>query len=102
MTVSVHTSGDTGVVALDGRFTFETHRAFKAATDPLLADPAIRAIHVDLSGLVDMDASSLGMLLVLREKTEAHGKDLQLVKLAPCAAVLMESLQFGKLFKIVK
>jgi len=102
MTVTAETRGDTGLVVLTGRFTFECHKAFKAATEPFLSDPAILNIHLDLAGLELMDASSLGMLLVLREKAEANNKFLVLVDLAPCAAVLLETVQFGKLFRIGK
>jgi anti-anti-sigma factor len=100
MTITSDHLGTTGVVTLAGRFTFECHGEFRSATDPFLADPAITEIRVRMAGLDYMDASSLGMLLVLREKAELKGKNVVLVDPAPCARTVLESVQFGKLFKM--
>jgi anti-anti-sigma factor len=102
MKAAVQIQNDTGIVTLGGRFTFEGLQVFKGVTEPLLEDSAVRTIHLDLGTLEHMDASSLGMLLVLREKAEMRGKLLVLVALAPCASVLLESVHFGKLFRIGK
>lgn len=102
MIVSTQISGDIGQVSLAGRFTFECHRAFKEATDPFLEDSTVLNIHLNLAPVEDMDASSLGMLLVLREKAELKGKNLTLLNPAPCAIAIIESLHFEKLFTIAK
>jgi anti-anti-sigma factor len=93
--------GSTGLVLLDGRFTFECHQAFKAATDPLLDSPGLTQIHLDLSGVTYMDSSSLGMLLVLREKAETRGQTIALVRPAPCVITILKVVQFGKIFQIL-
>ena len=102
MTIHATTDGDTGRVTLAGRFTFENLLAFKAATEPLLADPAIRILELDLSGIDVMAPSSLGMMLVLREKAELMGKAVRLMDPAPCVRTLLEVVQFGRLFDIHK
>lgn len=102
MTFTVRQDGDTGTVTLVGRFTFQSHKSFKAATDPLLEAGDILNIHLDLAGLEDMDASSLGMLLVLREKAGLRGKTVVLLAPAPCAQAVLEAAQFGKVFRIGK
>jgi len=102
MSIHAATDGETGRVTLAGRFTFENLLAFKAATEPLLADPAVRIIELDLAGIDAMAPSSLGMLLVLREKAEMMGKAVRLVKPAPCVQILLEGVQFGRLFDIHK
>ncbi len=89
-------------VAFAGRLTFGALGAFRKATEPLLEDPGVAVIHLDLGGVSHMDASSLGMLLVLREKAEARGRELEISALAPCASVLLESVHFQRLFRIVK
>jgi len=91
-----------GRVALSGHFTFAALKVFREATDPLLADPAVTALHLDLGGVGHMEASSLGMLLVLREKAAASGKGLEISALSPSAALLLESVHFEHLFRIVK
>lgn len=100
LTSEIH--GTTGLVTLAGKFTFECHRDFKKATDPLLADPDLDEIHVHLGGLTQMDASSLGMLLVLREKAALKDKAVVLLNPAPCAQKVLETLRFGKVFRIGK
>jgi anti-anti-sigma factor len=102
MSVTAETRGETGLVTLTGKFTFECHLEVKAATDPLLADPAVKRIHLDLAGVDHMDASCLGMLLILREKAEAKGQELALLALSPTAKRLLESAQFMSLFRIAK
>lgn len=100
LSLTTETHGTTGRVTLAGRFTFECHKDFKKATDPLLADPALDEIHVHLGGLTHMDASSLGMLLVLREKAALADKSVVLLNPAPCAQSVLETVRFGKVFRI--
>lgn len=38
-------------IKLDGRFDFNTHREFRGAYEPLVADGAIRSVVVDFSGV---------------------------------------------------
>jgi anti-anti-sigma factor len=101
MTFSAQPQGTNGLVLLAGRFTFECHQAFKAATDPLLSAPGVTQIRLDLSGVNYMDSSSLGMLLVLREKADAKGQTIALVKPSPCVITILKVVQFGKLFQIL-
>jgi len=101
MSFSAQTHGTNGLVLLDGRFTFECHQAFKTATDPLLEAPGIQQIQLDLSGVNYMDSSSLGMLLVLREKAETKGMTVALVHPSPCVITILKVVQFGKLFQIL-
>jgi len=75
----------TGTVKLEGRFTFETHPAFKACTQSLLDTGKIRRVVLDMEGVSYMDASSLGMILLLRETTETRNLGLALA-LGPAAA----------------
>jgi len=102
MRTHVEIQGPVARVALEGHFTFAGLRAFREATEPLLEDPAVATIQLDLGRLEHMEASSLGMLLVLREKASRLGKDLEISALAPCASLLLESVHFERLFRIVK
>jgi anti-anti-sigma factor len=102
MSITVETRGEAGLVSLAGKYTFECHREFKAATDLLLADGALKSIHLDLAAVDQMDASCLGMLLILREKAEARGLELRIVALSSGARTLLESVGFVTLFRIAK
>ena len=101
MNFSAQLQGATGMVLLEGRFTFECHQAFKEATDPLLDNPAVTEIRLDLAGISYMDSSSLGMLLVLREKAEVKGRAIVLVRPSPSVITILKVVQFGKIFQIL-
>jgi anti-anti-sigma factor len=101
MNFSAQLQGATGMVLLEGRFTFECHQAFKNVTDPLLDNPALAEIRLDLAGVSYMDSSSLGMLLVLREKAEAKGRVIVLVRPSPSVITILKVVQFGKIFQIL-
>ena len=100
-TFSAQADGVNGQVRLAGRFTFECHQAFKAATDPLLDLPNLAQLQLDLSAVDYMDSSSLGMLLVLREKAETKGISIALLRPSPCVITILKVVQFGKLFQIL-
>jgi anti-anti-sigma factor len=91
----------TGTVKLDGRFTFETHPAFKSCVQSLLDHPRVRRLVLDMEDVSYMDASSLGMVLLLRENAE--NRNLPLVLRRPSTAVrkLLEIVQFEKIFEIL-
>ena len=91
----------TGTVKLEGRFTFETHPAFKSCTQGLLDVRNLRRMVLDMESVSYMDASSLGMILLLRESAEARSLALALKR--PSAAVrrLLEIVQFEKIFEIL-
>jgi len=91
----------TGTVKLEGRFTFETHPAFKSCTQTLLDTPQLRGIVLDMEGVSYMDASSLGMILLLRETTEARNLALALRRPAASVRRLLEIVQFEKIFEIL-
>ncbi len=91
----------TGLVKLEGRFTFETHPAFKSCTQNLLDNPRVRRLVLDLEGVSYMDASSLGMVLLLREAAESRRLALALKRPSASVRRLLEIVQFEKIFEIL-
>ena len=91
----------TGTVKLEGRFTFETHPAFKSCTQSLLTTEQVHRIVLDMEGVSYMDASSLGMILLLREATETRSLDLALRRPSASVRRLLEIVQFEKIFEIL-
>jgi anti-anti-sigma factor len=85
---------------LDGRFDFHSHREFRAATDAALQTPGAREIVINFGKVEYLDSSALGMLLLLREKAEAAGKQVILAGLQGTARQVLEVANFGKLFTI--
>jgi len=91
----------TGTVKLEGRFTFETHSAFKSCTQNLLDTGKLGRVVLDMEGVSFMDASSLGMILLLRETTEARNLTLALKRPSAPVRRLLEIVQFEKIFEIL-
>jgi anti-anti-sigma factor len=91
----------TGTVMLEGRFTFETHPAFRSCTQTLLESPEVRRLVLDMAGVTYMDASSLGMMLLLRETAENRNLPLALRQPSPSVRKLLEIVQFEKIFEIL-
>ena len=91
----------TGLVKLEGRFTFETHPAFKSCTQSVLDAPKVRRLVLDMEGVSYMDASSLGMILLLRETAESRQMALALKRPSSSVRRLLEIVQFEKIFEIM-
>jgi len=91
----------TGTVKLEGRFTFETHPAFKSCTQGLLDNSRVRRLVLDMEGVSYMDASSLGMILLLRETAENRRLPLALKRPSASVRRLLEIVQFERIFEIL-
>lgn len=78
MQANVIKEGSKAVIKLNGRFDFNTHRDFRAAYEPLLADAEVRSVGVDFSSVDYLDSSALGMLLMLRDKMGGANKEVAL------------------------
>lgn len=100
MQTSVTKEGSRAVIKLSGRFDFNTHRDFRAAYEPLVADGGVREVIVDFAGVDYLDSSALGMLLMLRDKVTGAGKDVSLSNVRGNVKQVLEIANFGKLFKI--
>jgi anti-anti-sigma factor len=98
---SVQIKESTGILSLSGRFTSESHTGFKDAAYPLVENPAVATICLDLSAVSYMDSSSLGSLLLLREKANAKGKKITLRNPNPTLLPILKMIRFDKLFETV-
>ena len=96
---STQIQGTTAVLAISGRFTADSHRGFKEAAYPLVDNPAVATISIDLATVAYMDSSSLGILLLLREKAAAKGKNLTLRNPNPTVLPVLKMVRFDKLFE---
>jgi len=90
-----------GTIRLEGRFTFDTHPGFKVASQGLLDHVDVRRLVLDMEGVTYMDASSLGMILLLRETTETRCLDLALRRPSNAVRRLLEIVEFEKIFEIL-
>ena len=100
MQASILNESGKATIKLTGRFDFNTHREFRAAYEPLVADAAIRSVVVDFSGVDYLDSSALGMLLMLRDKLGGANKEVALAGVRGNVKQVLDIANFGKLFQI--
>jgi anti-anti-sigma factor len=100
MDIKVITNGSSANILMGGRFDFSAHRTFKDAYDPLLQQKSITHLEIDLANVNYMDSSALGMLLLLRERTEAAGISVMLSRPTHTVAQILDIANFGKVFTI--
>lgn len=93
-------SGNQATLALSGRFDFNVHREFKEAYMALLNEAAVQAIEISLAGVDYLDSSALGMLLMLRERAQAAGKQISLSNPNSMVMQVLDIANFHKLFTI--
>jgi anti-anti-sigma factor len=100
MQTNVHKESGQAIIKLVGRFDFNTHRDFRSAYEPLVAEADIRAVTVDFSGVDYLDSSALGMLLMLRDKLGGANKSVALAGVRGNVKQVLDIANFGKLFQI--
>ncbi|CAK0751567.1 STAS-domain containing protein PA14_20770 [Gammaproteobacteria bacterium] len=96
--IDVNESGKTAVLRLEGRFDFNASREFRDNYERILGQRGVEAIEVDLSEVNYLDSSALGMLLLLREKSEPNHIKLSLVNSRGAVRQILEVANFQKLF----
>jgi len=100
MGIGANVSGSVATINIVGRFDFNVQKDFKNSYDPMLSNAAVGVIEINLAGIDYLDSSALGMLLMLRERATAVGKNLKLCKPSPSVMQILEVANFGKLFRI--
>jgi anti-anti-sigma factor len=100
MQASILNESGNVTIKLVGRFDFNTHREFRAAYEPLVADSAVRSVVVDFAGVDYLDSSALGMLLMLRDKLGGANKEVALSGVRGNVKQVLDIANFGKLFQI--
>lgn len=100
MQIASEIAGAKAILKLNGRFDFHSHRDFRAAYELALEEPGVREIEVNFQSVDYLDSSALGMLLLLREKAEAAGRNVVLASLQGTVKQVMEIANFGKLFTV--
>lgn len=100
MQASISKEAGKALIKLSGRFDFNTHREFRGAYEPLVADAEIRSVVVDFANVDYLDSSALGMLLMLRDKLGGAGKEVALSSVRGNVKQVLDIANFGKLFPI--
>ncbi|MBF0496780.1 MAG: STAS domain-containing protein [Deltaproteobacteria bacterium] len=100
MTVKTNQSDDgkTLMISLTGRFDYTTHSSFIQAYKDNMR--LLSRVVVDLAKVECMDASALGMLLVLRAKAIANMAEVVLSNCSPSVKKNIQALGAGRLFNL--
>ena len=100
MEIQTAVLNDRATVRLKGRFQFDAHREFRTAYEPYIADPAVRTVVLDFSGVDYLDSSALGMLLLLREKLANVRKEVEIAGANGTVKQVLDVANFARLFRI--
>ncbi len=100
MQVQVNINGDKATLSMNGRFDFNSHREFRAASEEALKAPGIAEIAIDMEKVEYLDSSALGMLLLMREKANVANRKLVLSNCKGIVQQVLEVANFSKLFTI--
>lgn len=98
--INVHHDGSNVTIAMSGRFDFNAHREFRNASDDALKGGGSGEIMVDMDKVEYLDSSALGMLLLLREKSNTSNRKLSLLNCKGIVQQVLEVANFNKLFTI--
>ncbi|HTH93643.1 MAG TPA: STAS domain-containing protein [Rhodocyclaceae bacterium] len=100
MQVTTMVADGVATLGLQGRFDFNAHRDFRAATESILSDASVESLKVDLAKVDYLDSSALGMLLMLRDKTKASNRRVSLINCHGPVRQVLEIANFAKLFEV--
>ena len=85
-------------IALSGRFDFSAYREFREAYTRGMEKEGITELELDMNAVEYMDSSALGMLLLLKERTDAASMKLGLTH---CHGTVEQILQIANFNKII-
>jgi anti-anti-sigma factor len=91
-------NGDVVTLSIDGVFDVGVYEGFKEACFKHLTDVAQFVIDMDKTSY--MDSSALGMLLLLRERTQGDKNRVKLINVSEDVLDILEIAQFQQLFNI--
>jgi anti-anti-sigma factor len=95
----VSTAGQT-IVRLSGRFDFSVRNQFMARVDEFIEKTPADEIRIDLGGVDYIDSSTLGMLLMVRDKARKIDKTVSLSNVRGQVRDALDTAQFRRLFSI--
>lgn len=99
-TIDVRIRERVAYLSVSGHFDYYAHHDFRESYMPLLADPAIGEIRVEISKVVYLDIPALGMLLLLNERASAAHKKVALITSAGGTWQMLAAANFSKIFNI--
>ncbi|HEX5337960.1 MAG TPA: STAS domain-containing protein [Gallionella sp.] len=100
MTINTQTQGNKARMIISDPFDSSVYKEFKNAYAPLLADPAVHTIAIDLSGTKYLDSAALGMLVQLDAVAKSAKKTVTLISVPGRVSEILKVANADKLFSI--
>lgn len=100
MTINVEITGHKARITISARFDSSVYKDFKQAYAPLIENPVIEALEVDVSGVEYLDSAALGMLVQLNEQAKSAKKSIALVSVPGRVSDILRTASADKLFTI--
>jgi anti-anti-sigma factor len=100
MQIATRTEGQRAIIRLSGRFEFSAHREFREAVERVMQLDGITDLVIDLMDVDYVDSSALGMLLMVRERTNSAKLGLVLASPRGMVRQALDIAHFEKLFVI--
>lgn len=88
--------GDQLIIAVNGRFDFSSHQAFRKAYE----NESVKEYLVDLSETTYLDSSALGMLLLLRDHAGGEQASVRIQNCNEDVRKIFSMSNFDQLFQI--
>ena len=101
MQIRLEQDKTTTTLHLAGRFDFNTLSVFHEACDDLPVQADILGVEINLHNVDYLDSSALSVLLMLREKLLAAGKEITLSGARGNVRQVFDIANFNRLFRIV-
>lgn len=96
--IKVEINDSVAKLILKGRFDFNSQRFFRSSYDAPLGNSEVKQLEIDMGDVEYLDSSALGMLLLLKERASAAGKDIVLANCRGTVKQVLEIANFNKLF----
>ncbi len=87
-------------VAISGVCTRELQHDFRQHCERVLGDPECAQLDLDLSDIDCLDSSTLGVLLLLKEKAAGMGKPMRLLGVHGQTLRQLRVARFDRLFEL--
>ncbi|HEX5364398.1 MAG TPA: STAS domain-containing protein [Gallionella sp.] len=100
MTITVQLTDNKARITIAGRFDSSSYKEFKQSYTPVIENPAIRIVEVDVSGVEYLDSAALGMLVQLNEHAKNTKKSITLVSVPGRVSDILRTASADKLFTI--
>ncbi|MGW2690246.1 ATP-binding protein [Streptomyces sp. NPDC001414] len=100
MRPTVQVKNGTGKMVLNGQLDSSVQSDFKEVSEELLNNPEVRLIQIDFEKVPFLDTSALGMLMLLKQRTEDKKKSLELINCGESVKQIFEIAHFDAQFTI--